>query len=690
MIERWNNYSQINENLAKARSILRNLEIPETNEDFIELRKLLNRNAGYLGKFTHWFFVDGVKMDQLKNLYQRIRGTRLSKPIDDFKSPEEVIDTIIRSQSDAAINQMIGAIPSDTRNFLKNGSCEYCDGDKQVSCEDCSGDGTIYCEDCEGEGSKECKKCEGEGCKKCDDEGSTECKKCKAEGFIECKSCKGEGSVECEECKDGTKDWNNFLDFLRLHYDKKDLIIDFLSKKGGRYGDYDYDEAIDYIKKDIEKLLNIPSIEEIKRRAVSKEKVKTEEVRYDRKSRSDKTVTIEKDVIRFLYDDDKYLMVACNWQGLQKYGSSYWCITEDEDTFNDYVYNDGICLQIVLFIKGKAPLTDDKSVMGITYDLLSNEIQAAHWEDDSEAVRDANRIFKDIEFNKVTNEEIVTCLEIYDHEDTDELLFSFPQSFSNEIKGKIDKCRNNLENNKLDYTISDLIENYYNYCEENDIKDYKFIKYLLSNIDFKFPINDLDMVIKFNLADHIIFNKYWLKLDLFVFLEDFNPKEDEIAITKIIRLFRDNGYNFNDISNSRATAHLKICIKEGLIDISNVYKSLDYYEVYNDNSIKDEVFNWVLDNDFDYAISNNDFNLFVKWVVSNNKVDKYRSKIVNALERGLSKSSTEFIIDEIDDDEIEILAAKALIHSRLKKKWQIDFKKFERIKSFKSFKRFNS
>jgi hypothetical protein len=687
MIEKWNSYNQVNENITKARSVLRKLEIPETNEDFIQLRKMLTRNAGYLGKFTHWLFVDGVKIDQLQNLYDRIRGTRLSKPIDDFKTPEEVIDTIIRSRSDAALNQMIGAIPSETRSFLKSGYCDTCDGENLIDCEFCNGDGSIDCEDCEGEGSIECKKCEGEGCKKCEDRGSIECKKCE-EGTLECKDCKGIGTTECKDCKDGTKEWKKFLDFLRLHSDKKELIIDFLSKKGGRYGDYDYEEAIDYVKRDIEKLLNIPSIEEIKRRAISKEKVKSEQEDWNPKTREIKKVINEVDGIRFLYDDDKYLIIACNWYGLQEYGSSYWCITEDEDTFNQYVYEDSICIQTVLFIKGKSPLSDDRSVIGITYDLLLDRITAAHWEDDEDAVGDADKIFKDIKFKEVTNKHLFSSLDIYEHEGSDELLFLYPDKFSDKIKKEIEECKDDLKNSKTNYTISNMISSYYEYCIDNDITDYKFIKYLLSNINFKFPIHERELgpVIDFDLTEHVIFNKNWLKLDIFAYLEDL----EESKMIKVVKLFRDNGYKFRNINNSGSTSYIKICIKEGIIDISNVYKSLDYKVIYNDSEIKDDVFDWVLNNDFKFAIGGDYSNLFIKWIVSKNKVDKYRKSIINILERGISKSSTEFIIDEIDDDEIEIMATKSLIHSRLKKKWQIDFKKFEKIKSFKDFKRFNS
>jgi hypothetical protein len=43
MITKWNEYQSINENLQKARAILRRAGIAETNDDFQKLRKLLEK-----------------------------------------------------------------------------------------------------------------------------------------------------------------------------------------------------------------------------------------------------------------------------------------------------------------------------------------------------------------------------------------------------------------------------------------------------------------------------------------------------------------------------------------------------------------------------------------------------------------------------------------------------------------------
>ena len=79
MITRWSEYASINENLQKARSILRRNGIEETDETFQKLRKLLSANPGYLGKFTDWLIIDKVPYERLESLYNTIKGARLSK-----------------------------------------------------------------------------------------------------------------------------------------------------------------------------------------------------------------------------------------------------------------------------------------------------------------------------------------------------------------------------------------------------------------------------------------------------------------------------------------------------------------------------------------------------------------------------------------------------------------------------------
>jgi hypothetical protein len=475
MIKKWNEYQTINENLQRARAILRRNGVAETSEDFQKLRKLLATNPGYLGKFTEWLVVNKITYDRLEDLYQNIKDIRLSRPIDDFKTPEEIIDTIVRTTADTAVNQMIHAIPSKAREFLKNSdycescdnerevdcdkcegdgtsTCQKCDGDQRVDCSDCSGNGMKECPDCKGHGDINCKKCKGKGtyykkeCPDCDGNGTTECKTCKGSGDIECKTCDGNGDfmcdqcegegvfdctyckttgrIKCEECSKESDEWREFLKFLSLQAPHKDLIIDFFSKKGGRYsnegGDWDYSDetAVEELTKTITRLIDLPSIDSII------EKLPNEPN------------------LRLIHNDDNVLIVAANYEGVEKYGSSYWCIHQDESTFNDYVYErSGICEQWIMYIKGKTPLVDEKSVMGITYDInaMGNKsgVEYAHWEDDDDCVREAKQIISELKIDKNL---ILNALEIFEHEDSIAIL-KYPEAFLTKIEKMFDDTK---------------------------------------------------------------------------------------------------------------------------------------------------------------------------------------------------------------------------------------------------------
>jgi hypothetical protein len=256
----------------------------------------------------------------LTDLYKKIKENRLSKTIDKFNTPEEVIDSIIRDNAETAVNQMVNAIPSRTRNRLKSNGCDECENG-EIECDDCDGYGYIRCEcgdsddcdecygdeeitcqHCDGDGETMCDECDGDGCDICNrgyikcthcKNGSIPCPECtgstdeknnngacsRCGKFIggtaeqkekfKCKNCGGKKYTECQDCKKGSIKWESFLNFLKLQADKKELIIDFFSKKGGRYSgdddyDDDYDSPIDRVKKDIEKLINLPSVSKIK------------------------------------------------------------------------------------------------------------------------------------------------------------------------------------------------------------------------------------------------------------------------------------------------------------------------------------------------------------------------------------------------------------------------------------------
>ena len=114
----WNQFEKLNENLSRARSILRGINVPESDANFQNLRRILQNNTGYLGKFTEWLYVQKVPLARLEALLKTLREERVSVPIDQFKTPEEVIDFVARSNSDQSVNQMIRAIPSRVREYF--------------------------------------------------------------------------------------------------------------------------------------------------------------------------------------------------------------------------------------------------------------------------------------------------------------------------------------------------------------------------------------------------------------------------------------------------------------------------------------------------------------------------------------------------------------------------------------------
>ncbi len=711
MINKWNEYSILNENIAKAKSILKSLNLNEDDQQFLKLKELLIKHPGYIGKFTEWLFKDKVTLEQLFNLYRRIVNTKLTKAIDQYKSPEEVIDSIIRIDADTAVNQMINSIPSRTREYLKSTDCNYCDGDKIMNCEPCDGDGKIDCEKCDGQGeiectvcdgqcSVECKPCKGDECDKCDGYEEVVCKSCKGEGYSKCKDCQGKSTIECKACKssgttkcthcvDESIEWIEFKKFLALQKDNKDIIIDLFSKKGGRYGDEyeEQSEVLDRIKSDITRLIDCASIDDIKTDAIKKV-VEVEIEKYDSRKGEYVITKTKLPSIGLVYDDDKLLIVAVNYNGIKKYGSSYWCITEDEDTFNDYVYGyDTLNVQLITYVKGKVPFVDDRSVIGITYDLKTSSVSAAHWEDDSDARSDATKMLRHINIDKQT---LFNVLGIYDYEQEqlDGLIIAFPTLFKDKIEEIVklnikETSKKRKSNDKL-YAINNLILH-----SEGDTDDLKplieVLKEILDKYDFKFPSDDIE-ILELGLTSYVAFNDKWHKKDFSDLFKSFKGKERD----DLFKLLKDNGYDFKKFGNIDNI--LEHFIKNEVLPLSEIYKLVKKWDLRHlDSDTSCKLYNWVLDNDFAFILTKADISkIFIKYIVVNEYLEKYKDKIIDALKKNLFKKEiNDYIIDEIDDDEIDILAARNLISKRLQGKYQIDFKRFEGMMSFKDFKNIN-
>ncbi len=725
MIKRFNeyknNYSKeliINENLQKARSILKKNKMSETNTDFQELRKLLVSHPGYLGKFTDWLVNDKISYNRLVDLYTQIKDKRLPKAIDEFKTPEEVIDTIIRSTSDTAVNQMIHAIPSKAREFLRfhsSGYCDECDDQRFVECPDCYGNGShecdkcegngeINCSDCHGEGNKRCNKCKGRGtyyrkeCPDCNGNGKIECKTCDGDDAPECDKCKGEGEVDCTTCKDGqqikcpscnsgkeTPEWKEFVKFLSLQAPNKELICDFFSKKGGRYSaednEWDWDVyPLEELTEILTRLIDIPSIDAVIERLPTEEN------------------------LRLIHNDDNVLIVACNYEGIQKYGSSYWCIHQDESTFNDYVYpNYGdVIEQWIVYIKGKMPLVDEKSVMGITYNIDNNEIQNAHWEDDDECYSDAKRILKKI---KLDRNLILNALYIYDYEDS--IKFKYPEIFTNILEDKFIKTKVALESKVKNtkrvnpdlYLIIDSIETFFDHDGRWVKKLTNVIASLCKKYEIKIPIerrSQLEYVIYSGLWRYVEFVWGSINMDIFdIFNNDYCDGLSDKDKFDVIKWLVDNGYEIEeDMKSESAEDFLVPLFKMNLVSLDRLVDSDVNLNDINDIEVSKKIASYILDNLNKYALKYRLTSLLenVLFVIEkdNNFLLKYKQVLLDTINSGkvFSKSNIETILDRIDDDDIEMACARKLFHRKIISKYDIEMKKkmLERLVSYKDFK----
>ena len=105
------------ENLQKARKILADLKIDETNPKFVALKNLLKQNPGYLGTFTKWLLEDHESMEKIEEVYKELLKINIDKPIESFVKLEDLYDYTKSYEINKKVNQVINSLPSRTREF---------------------------------------------------------------------------------------------------------------------------------------------------------------------------------------------------------------------------------------------------------------------------------------------------------------------------------------------------------------------------------------------------------------------------------------------------------------------------------------------------------------------------------------------------------------------------------------------
>lgn len=110
-------YRLFKENMDQAKSIM-----AKKMESFEKLKKLLEKNTGYLGKFTEYLMYENISYDDLVDLYNRLLSLKTkNKNIDISELKyEKVLDTIIEIENDSLILSLINKFPSEQKNLTKS------------------------------------------------------------------------------------------------------------------------------------------------------------------------------------------------------------------------------------------------------------------------------------------------------------------------------------------------------------------------------------------------------------------------------------------------------------------------------------------------------------------------------------------------------------------------------------------
>jgi len=112
------------EDINKARSILKNKSIFETDPDFIKIRELLKKNPGYIGFFTHLRYEKNNSVEDLIEFFDVIQKSqsqinKFPKPLIKYDTIEEVIDEIEKLKLDSSIHHIYSEFPKLQKSFIK-------------------------------------------------------------------------------------------------------------------------------------------------------------------------------------------------------------------------------------------------------------------------------------------------------------------------------------------------------------------------------------------------------------------------------------------------------------------------------------------------------------------------------------------------------------------------------------------
>lgn len=597
----------INENVQRSKKILKDLNIPETNKNYLALKKLLSRNIGYLGKFTDWHFNQNHSVQRLQDLYKKIKESNLNKSIDEFKTPEDIIDFIIEKSKSSKENKIEKSIPKSIKHSL------------------------IY------------------------DDSNFE-----------------PDEDDLDYYESDIQEFNKFIKNISIKVpdNKVDILCNFLRNKAARC--LDQDDPYDYLNDVIDTIIN----------------TNPDDIYKNIRNDNNKNLTI-------LIDNDEYLFILCHdYQSCKKYGSKFWCIVEDESTFEEYT-EDGV--QSIFFFKDKIPFVDKESVLGMTINIKDYKISASHWEDDAECnLRDYEDDiyysnpnskkygFYDSIINTISeNKSIINKIYSISFEKQIE---NDPDKFGYFIRRSDDKTifdfikRKTFKKIVTDYEFEQLVssenerifnilfQNNYDISEVFDDDWLNFILYELSSdffiknytklISKEYILNNISSLIdKFHddpeYSGKLIFLCSMFNIDLMPYYIDYLGDDDDADFGIDINML-------NDIPNEQFMINYKLIIK---------YYSHDIVE------LSDDKLKLILIKEPKIFFKNSElFEIFLK---DYNLYTEYKDKIIDKISKMNRKEITEItsVIINNDLDELYPFVIKNILPPKIMDKYDITYTK---------------
>jgi len=111
------------EDVNRSKKILKDLNIPESDSRYQKLKKLLEKNIGYLGLFTNFMFVNRIEYDELVQFYNEIlaepaKFKKLPKPLVQYNSFLEVQNALVEIEKEIKYQKVYKMLPKNVRELI--------------------------------------------------------------------------------------------------------------------------------------------------------------------------------------------------------------------------------------------------------------------------------------------------------------------------------------------------------------------------------------------------------------------------------------------------------------------------------------------------------------------------------------------------------------------------------------------